>query len=82
MAPAHPNILFSDDRVHAPIAAGDLLVTDNAGIDQFTDACAGDPKVLALRSRAEVVRDSAFSIIAAAVEITTCVPKTLSELMT
>jgi hypothetical protein len=63
--------LFSDDRVHAPIAVGGLLVTGKAGIDQFTDAWARDPKVLALRSKVEVVRDSASSIIAAAVEITT-----------
>jgi 2-methylcitrate dehydratase PrpD len=74
--PRSPEHLFPDDRVHAPIAAGDLLVTDNAGIEQFTDACARDPKVLALRSKVEVVRDSAFSIIAAAVEITTADGKT------
>jgi 2-methylcitrate dehydratase PrpD len=53
---------------HAVAAA---LVTGKAGLDQFTDACARDPKVLALRSRVEVLRDSAFSSIAAAVEITT-----------
>jgi 2-methylcitrate dehydratase PrpD len=52
-----PEHFFSDDRVHAPIAAGDLLLTDKAGIDQFTDACARDPKVLAFRSKVEVVRD-------------------------
>ena len=68
--------LFSDDRVHAPIAVGGLLVTGKAGIDQFTDAWARDPKVLALRSKVEVVRDSAFSTIAAAVEITTADGKT------
>jgi 2-methylcitrate dehydratase PrpD len=53
---------------HAVAAA---LVTGKAGLDQFTDACARDAKVLALRSRVEVLRDSAFSTIAAAVEITT-----------
>jgi 2-methylcitrate dehydratase PrpD len=47
------------------------LVTGKAGLDQFTDACVHDPNVLALRSRVEVVRDAAFSNIAAAVEITT-----------
>jgi len=57
--------------VLAPIAAGDLLVTGNAGIDQFTDASARELKVRALRSKVEVVPDSAFSITAAAVEITT-----------
>ncbi|MGB8397285.1 MmgE/PrpD family protein [Bradyrhizobium sp.] len=53
---------------HAVAAA---LVTGKAGIDQFTDACVRDPGVLALRSKVEVSRDSAFSTIAAAVEITT-----------
>jgi 2-methylcitrate dehydratase PrpD len=53
---------------HAVAAA---LATGKAGIDQFTDACARDPKVLALRSKVEVIRDAAFSTIAAAVEITT-----------
>ena len=47
------------------------LVTGKAGLDQFSDACVRDPKVLALRSKVEVLRDSAFSTIAAAVEITT-----------
>jgi hypothetical protein len=28
MAPAQPNIFFSDDRVHAPIAVGDLGDTE------------------------------------------------------
>ena len=53
---------------HAVAAA---LVTGKAGLDQFTDACVRDPKVLALRSKVEVERDDAFSTIAAAVEITT-----------
>jgi 2-methylcitrate dehydratase PrpD len=53
---------------HAVAAA---LVTGEAGLDQFTDACVRDPIVLALRSKVEVRRDSAFSTIAAAVEITT-----------
>ncbi|MGA7996134.1 MAG: MmgE/PrpD family protein [Bradyrhizobium sp.] len=53
---------------HAVAAA---LVTGKAGIDQFTDACVRDPRVLALRKQVEVLRDEAFSTIAAAVEITT-----------
>jgi 2-methylcitrate dehydratase PrpD len=53
---------------HAVAAA---LVTGNAGLDQFTDACVRDPKVQALRSKVEVLRDPTFSTIAAAVEITT-----------
>jgi 2-methylcitrate dehydratase PrpD len=75
IAPAHPNIFFRTIAC-TPIAAADLLVTVKAGIDQFTDAYARDPKVLALRSKVEVVRNSAFSIIAAAVEITTANGKT------
>jgi 2-methylcitrate dehydratase PrpD len=53
---------------HAVAAA---LVTCNAGLDQFTDACVRDPKVQALRSKVEVLRDDDLSTIAAAVDITT-----------
>jgi 2-methylcitrate dehydratase PrpD len=53
---------------HAVAAA---LATGKAGLDQFSDACARDPKVLALRSKVEVLRDPAFSTIAASVEIAT-----------
>jgi 2-methylcitrate dehydratase PrpD len=53
---------------HAVAAA---LVTGQAGIEQFTDACVRDPGVLALRSKVELIRDRAFSTIAAAVDITT-----------
>jgi 2-methylcitrate dehydratase PrpD len=53
---------------HAVAAA---LATGKAGLDQFTDACVRDPKVAALRSKVEVLRDDRFSTIAAAVEITT-----------
>jgi 2-methylcitrate dehydratase PrpD len=53
---------------HAVAAA---LVTGKAGVDQFTDACVRDPKVQAMRSKVEVLRDEDFSTIAAAVEITT-----------
>jgi 2-methylcitrate dehydratase PrpD len=58
---------------HAVAAA---LVTGEAGIDQFTDTCVCDPRVLALRRKVEVLRDSGFSTIAAAVEITTADGKT------
>jgi 2-methylcitrate dehydratase PrpD len=51
---------------HAVAAA---LVTGKAGLDQFTDACVRDPKVLTVRRKIEVVRDPAFSTIAAAIEI-------------
>ena len=53
---------------HAVAAA---LVHGKAGLDQFTDACVNDPRVVELRSKVEVVRDRAFSTIAAAVDITT-----------
>src|SRR5580698_6982528 len=60
-----------ESQVSVQHAVAAALVTGKAGLDQFTDACARDPDVQALRSRVEVVRDSAFSTIAAAVEITT-----------
>jgi 2-methylcitrate dehydratase PrpD len=53
---------------HAVAAA---LVTGEAGLKQFTDACVRDPTVLAMRSKVEVLRDETFSTISAAVEITT-----------
>jgi 2-methylcitrate dehydratase PrpD len=47
------------------------LLTGHAGVDEFSDARVRDPNVLALRSKVELIRDPAFSTIAAAVEITT-----------
>jgi 2-methylcitrate dehydratase PrpD len=67
-----PNISTGREaQVSVQHAVAAALVHGKAGLDQFTDACAGDPKILALRSKIEVVRDPAFSTIAAAVEITT-----------
>jgi 2-methylcitrate dehydratase PrpD len=60
-----------ESQVSVQHAVAAALVTGKAGLDQFTDSCVRDPKVLALRSKVEVVRDPAFSTIAAAVEITT-----------
>jgi 2-methylcitrate dehydratase PrpD len=60
-----------ESQVSVQHAVAAALVTGEAGLDQFTDACARDPKVLALRSKVEVKRDNAFSTIAADVEITT-----------
>ncbi len=60
-----------ESQVSVQHAVAAALVTGKAGLDQFSDACARDPNVLALRSKVEVRRDSAFSTIAAAVEITT-----------
>src|SRR5215813_8950886 len=66
----------SQVSVQHAVAAG--LVFGKAGIDQFTDACVNDPRVLALRRKVEVVRDEAFSTIAAGVEITTADGKVFS----
>ena len=67
-----PNISTGRElQVSVQHAVAAALVTGKAGLDQFTDACVRDPKVLALRSRVEVLRDESFSTTAAAVEITT-----------
>jgi 2-methylcitrate dehydratase PrpD len=60
-----------ESQVSVQHAVAAALVTGKAGLDQFTDACVRDPDVQALRRKVEVVRDAAFSTIAAAVEITT-----------
>ena len=60
-----------ESQVSVQHAVAAALVTGKAGLDEFTDACVHDPRVRALRSKVEVVRDSAFSTIAAEVEITT-----------
>jgi 2-methylcitrate dehydratase PrpD len=53
---------------HAVAAA---IVTGQAGVEQFTDACVNDPGVAALRGKVAVKRDESFATIAAAVKITT-----------
>jgi 2-methylcitrate dehydratase PrpD len=58
-----------ESQVSVQHAVAAALVTGNAGLDQFTDACVRDAKVLALRGKVEVERDDAFPTIAAAVEI-------------
>jgi len=60
-----------ESQVSVQHAVAAALVHGAAGLDQFTDACVNDPRVLALRRKVEVVRDGSFSTIAAAVEITT-----------
>ena len=60
-----------ESQVSVQHAVAAALVHGSAGLDQFTDACVGDPRVRALRGKVEVLRDEAFSTIAAAVEITT-----------
>lgn len=60
-----------ESQVSVQHAVAAALVTGKAGLDQFTDASVRDAKVAALRRKVEVMRDPAFSTIAAAVEITT-----------
>jgi 2-methylcitrate dehydratase PrpD len=59
-----------ESQVSVQHAVAAALATGKAGLDQFTDACVRDPKIMALRGKVEVERDNAFSTIAAAVEIT------------
>jgi 2-methylcitrate dehydratase PrpD len=60
-----------ESQVSVQHAVAAALVHGKAGLDQFTDACVNDPRVVELRRKVEIVRDTAFSTIAAAVEITT-----------
>jgi 2-methylcitrate dehydratase PrpD len=60
-----------ESQVSVQHAVAAALVTGKAGLDQFNDACARDPYVVALRSKVEVLRDDSLSTIAAAVKITT-----------
>ena len=60
-----------ESQVSVQHAVAVALLTGEAGIDQFTDASVRDPRVQALRSKVELVRDDAFATIAAAVDITT-----------
>ena len=67
-----PNISSGrESQVSVQHAVAAALVYGKAGLDQFSDTCARDPKVQAQRNKVAVVRDPAFSTIAAAVEITT-----------
>ncbi len=59
-----------ESQVSVQHAVAAALVTGQAGLVQFTDACVRDERVRALRGKVEVERDEAFSTIAAAVEIT------------
>jgi 2-methylcitrate dehydratase PrpD len=67
-----PNISTGrESQVSVQHAVAAALVTGRAGVDQFNDECVRDPKVTALRSKVQVLRDESFSTIAAAVDITT-----------
>ena len=72
-----PNISTGrESQVSVQHAVAAALVTGNAGVDQFTDACVNDAAVRALRSKIEVVRDGSFATTSAAVEIATADGKT------
>ncbi len=60
-----------ESQVSTQHAVAAALVTGQAGVEQYTDACVNDPAVRALRGKVSVVRDESFANIAAAVEITT-----------
>lgn len=60
-----------ESQVSVQHAAAVALLTGQAGLDEFSDARVRDPHVKALRRKVELIRDPAFSTIAAAVEITT-----------
>ncbi len=59
-----------ESQVSVQHAVAAALVHGKASLDQFTDASVNDPDVRALRRKVEVVPESAFSTIAAAVDIT------------
>jgi 2-methylcitrate dehydratase PrpD len=60
-----------ESQVSVQHAVAVALLTGQAGLDEFSDARVRDADVLALRRKVELIRDPAFSTIAAAVEITT-----------
>src|SRR5882672_5518651 len=60
-----------ESQVSVQHALAAALVLGRAGLDQFTDACARDPDVIAMRRKIEVVRDPAIATIAAEVELWT-----------
>lgn len=65
-----PNISTGREaQVSVQHAVAAALLAGQAGVDQFTDACAQNPTVQALRRKVEVVRDERFHTGAAAVEI-------------
>jgi 2-methylcitrate dehydratase PrpD len=60
-----------ESQVSVQHAVAVALLRGQAGLDEFSDARVRDPDVLALRRKVELIRDPAFSTIAASVEITT-----------
>jgi 2-methylcitrate dehydratase PrpD len=67
-----PNISTSgQSQVSVQHAVAAALVTGKAGVEQFSDSCVNDPRVVALRGKVAVTRDENFATTAAAVEIAT-----------
>lgn len=67
-----PNISTGrESQVSVQHAVAAALLTGKAGLDQFTDACVGDPHVQALRRKVGVASDAGMATTAAAVTITT-----------
>lgn len=60
-----------ESQVSVQHAVAAALVTGQAGLAQFTDACVNDPRVRALRARVAVERDESVPVVAAAVTVTT-----------
>ena len=60
-----------ESQVSVQHAVAAALVLGTAGLDQFTDACARDPSVVAMRRKVEVIRDPAIATIAAEVDLWT-----------
>jgi 2-methylcitrate dehydratase PrpD len=60
-----------ESQVSVQHAVAAALVQGKAGLDQFTDACARDPAVIAMRGNVEVIRDGAIATVAAQVELWT-----------
>ena len=60
-----------ESQVSVQHAVAAALLHGKAGPDQFTDACATDPAIMAMRRKVEVMRDSAIPTIAAQVELWT-----------
>jgi 2-methylcitrate dehydratase PrpD len=60
-----------ESQVSVQHAVAAALVRGRAGLEQFTDECVGDPAVIAMRDKVEVVRDGAIPTSAAQVEVWT-----------
>lgn len=67
-----PNISTGrESQVSVQHVVAAALLTGKAGLDQFTDACVGDPRVQALRCKVSVTGDASIATTAAVVAITT-----------